>query len=113
MCVANVLSVIIMIHVIIGYFQFPKYIGYIFENDKTKIHASIANIHFPHTLYIHNASQLVYLQKNHALEINKFEEKNKARSWPKVYPVYFETWDTLGYIDRFCGKLHVFYVSSE
>ena len=100
-CVAIVLSFITRIHVIIGYFQFLKYIGHIFENDKTKIHASIASIHFPHTLFIHNASQLFYLENNHAIEINKFEEKNKACSWPTVYPVYFETWDTLGYIDSF------------
>ena len=75
-CVAIVLSFITMIHVIIEYFQFPEYIGHISDNGKTKIHASIANIHFPHILLIHNAWQLVYLQKNHAIEINKFEEKN-------------------------------------
>ena len=57
------------------YFQYPKYIGHISANDKTKMHASITSIHFPHTLFIHNASQLVYLQNNHAIEINKFEEK--------------------------------------
>ena len=94
LCVAIVLSFITMIHVLIGYFQFPKYIGHIFEIDKTKIHASVANIHFPHTLFIHNALQLIYLQKNHDIEINKFEGKNKACSWPKVFPVYFEKWDT-------------------
>ena len=49
-CVAIVLSFITMIHVIIGYFKFRKYIGHISEIDITKIHVSIANIHFPHTV---------------------------------------------------------------
>ena len=106
-CVTIVMPFITMIHVIIGYLQFLKYICHISQNDKTKIHASIANIHFPHTLFIHNASQLVYLQKNHAIDINKLEEKNKACSWPNVYPVYSETWATLGYTDSYCMKIIV------
>ena len=65
MCVAVVLSFITMIHGIIGYFKFPKYIGYISEIYIIKIHVSIANIHLPHTLFIHNASQLFYIQRNH------------------------------------------------
>ena len=48
-CVAIVLSFITIIHIVIGYFKFPKYIGHI-EIDTTKIHISIANIYFPHTL---------------------------------------------------------------
>ena len=90
-CVAIVLSFITMRHVIIGYLKFPKYIGHI---DRAKIHVCIANIYFPHTLFIQNASQLIYLHNNQDIEINKCEGKNKSCSWPKVYPVYFETWIT-------------------
>ena len=86
-----------MIHVIIGYFKFPKYIGHISEIDITKIHVSIANIHFPHTLFIHNTSQLIYLQMNHNIKINKFKRKRKLTHGQKciLYTSNLEIhWDT-------------------
>ena len=81
-----------MIHVIIGYFQFPKYICHISENDKDK-NTCIHSQHTFSTYFIYRQCITISLQKNHAIEMNKFEEQNKACSWPNVYPVYFETWD--------------------